>query len=293
MIRLGGCLIAVLLLVSCQSEPPSDATTTVPATSAPTVTVTPSTAPTTTTAHAEVESAVYLFFEGYPVAPGPYLVAVARPVGDDLEATLAALLEGATPAEQATGLSSTIPEGTRLLDAEISDGVASVDLSHEFETGGGSLSMMGRVAQIVYTATNLEGIDAVTFLLDGVPLDVLGGEGLIIDEPQTRSAWTELIPPILLETPFWGSAVGAEIVISGWADLESGTTSYVIVDSDGTIVQEGEIASSPGQRSDFDLSVELEQIPSPGRGSIIVWEWAPDGSQRHVLEYPIDLVDVP
>jgi hypothetical protein len=208
-----------------------------------------------------------------------------------LAGALTALLDGPTEDETATGLSSTIPEGTELLGVEVSEGVAYVDLSREFETGGGSLSMMGRVAQVVYTATRVEGVDSVRILLDGSPLDVLGGEGLIIDQPQARSDWTSLIPPILMEEPLWGSMVGNEIEIAGTAELDSGTVSFVIVDADGLIVHEGEIESIPGQRGEFGASFVLEDLVRPGKGSIIVWEWAPDGSQQHVLEYPLTLVN--
>lgn len=298
--RLAIALVAILLLVSCQPEAvPDETTTLLPATTSTiatttSVTATSTTAATTTTvAIPEVESAIYLFFEGYPVAPGPYLVAVSRPGIDDLDGALTALLEGVTEDESLMGLSSTIPEGTELLGVEVTDGVAFVDLGREFESGGGSLSMMGRVAQIVYTATRFEEVDSVRFLLAGAPLDVLGGEGLIIDEPQTRSAWRDLIPPILVEEPLWGSTVGNEIEVAGTADLESGTVSYVIVDAEGLIIHEGEMATTPRQRSEFAASVVLEEIPNPGRGSFIVWEWAPDGSQRHVLDYPLTLVDEP
>lgn len=292
--------VASLVLVSCQPEGVPDDTTTLFGTttstvaSMSTVTATPTTAATTTTvAVPEGEAAVYLFFEGYPVAPGPYLAAVSRPGIDGLGETLTALLEGVTEDEATMGLSSTIPEGTELLGVEVSNGVASVDLSDEFESGGGSLSMMGRVAQIVYTATRFEDVDSVRFFLEGTPLDVLGGEGLIIDEPQTRSAWTELIPPILIEEPLWGSTVGSEIDIAGTVEIESGTVSYVIVDADGLIIHEGEIAGTSGERSEFADSVTLGEIPNTGMGSIIVWEWAADGSQQHVLEYPLTLVTEP
>ena len=289
--RLAISLVAVLLLVSCESEAVPDETTTLLATTTSTVTATSTTAATTTTvAIPEVESAIYLFFEGYPVAPGPYLAAVSRPGIGDLGEALVSLLEGVTKEEAMMGLSSTIPEGTKLLGVEVVEGVALVDLSLEFKSGGGSLSMMGRVAQIVYTATRFEEVDSVRFLLEGTPLDVLGGEGLIIDEPQTRTAWTDLIPPILVEEPLWGSTVGNEIDVAGTAELESGKVSYVIVDAEGLIIHEGEIATTPGQRSEFAASVVLEEILNPGMGSIIVWEWAPDGKQRHVVEYPLTVV---
>ena len=149
--------------------------------------------------------------------------------------------------------------------------------------------MMGRVAQVVYTATGFDEVDAVRFFVEGVPLDVLGGEGLIIDEPQTRSDWVELVPEILVEEPRWGSTVGREILIAGIAELESGSVSYVIVDAEGFIVGEGEITTVAGQPGAFSTTIVLDESARPGAGSIIVWEWAPDGSQRHVLDYPLTL----
>lgn len=284
-------ILASAVLVSCAGETVPEATTTTLPIVTSTSPVTSTGAPTTSSVPAipEREGAIYLFFEGYPVEPGPYLVAVARPGVDDLEEALTALLDGESREEAAMGVSSTIPDGTSLLGVEVADGIASVDLSREFESGGGSLSMMGRVAQVVYTATGFDEVDAVLFLVEGVPVDVLGGEGLIIDEPQTRSDWVELVPEILVEEPRWGSTVGREILIAGIAELESGSVSYVIVDSEGFIVGEGEITTVPGQPGAFSTTIVLDDSARPGAGSIIAWEWAPDGSQRHVLDYPLTL----
>lgn len=290
-------MLAVAMLVSCDTDtapdttlPPSTASTETTSPAPSTTAVVPSTT-TTVTSIPESEVGIYLFFEGYPVEPGPYLAAVSRMGITDLQGALSALLEGASEVETAMGLSSTIPAGTELLGVEVSEGVAHVDLSGEFETGGGSLSMMGRVAQVVYTATRFDGIQSVRFLLEGTPLDVLGGEGLIIDEPQTRAAWVDLIPPILVDEPLWGSTHGTELTFSGSATLDSGLISFVVVDADGLIVHEGEIPSTPGETVEFSENVMIDEIPHPGIGSIIVWEWAPDGTQRHVVEYPLALVE--
>lgn len=292
--RLFALALATTILGACSIEPVETTTTSPPSTSSTGHASTTSTLAATTTSTTMLppvgeEAPVYFFFRGYPVEPGPYVVPVARPVGDDIEEALRALLEGVTEAEAGMGLSSTIPEGTSVLGVDVADGVAAVDLSRQFESGGGSLSMMGRVAQVVYTATSFGDVEAVRFLLEGVAIEFLGGEGLIIDEPQTRADYLDLTPAILVEEPLWGSTITSPVTISGQALTDSGSVSYVLVDADGLIIAEGETAVTPGQRSQFDTTLDIGDIPHPGLGSIIVFELADDGAQIHVLEYPLEI----
>lgn len=101
-----------------------------------------------------------------------------------------AILEGAFnrlltgPADPAFG--TTIPKGTKLRKVALQADGIHVDLSKEFTTGGGSASMTGRVGQVLYTATTLDPAAKVWIAVEGKPLEVLGGEGLILDQPMTR-----------------------------------------------------------------------------------------------------------
>lgn len=112
----------------------------------------------------------------------------ARGVVSLLTAAIEELLEGPMPAEQLRGLTTAIPKGTRLRSVQIRDGVVLVDLSREVESGGGSSSMLGRLWQIVYTATQFPEASKVRILIDGQDREAMGGEGVIIDRPLERPA---------------------------------------------------------------------------------------------------------
>ncbi len=89
---------------------------------------------------------------------------------------------------------TTIPQGTRLLNLHTSKSGIYIDLSQEFTEGGGSSSMIYRVAQVLYTASSIEPQASVFFSIEGTPLNdeyPLGGEGLLLDYPLTRQQFTE------------------------------------------------------------------------------------------------------
>jgi spore germination protein GerM len=87
--------------------------------------------------------------------------------------------------------SSTIPSGTKLLGVKVENDSVRVNLSDNFTSGGGSASVMGRVGQVVYTATSLNPKAKVYIDVNGKQLDVLGGEGLELDQPLTRDSFTK------------------------------------------------------------------------------------------------------
>ncbi|MEA5593162.1 GerMN domain-containing protein [Rivularia sp. UHCC 0363] len=100
-----------------------------------------------------------------------------------LEASFQRLLAGPT---EGSGGSSTIPQATKLLGVKAEGDEVRVNLSEDFQFGGGSASMIGRVGQVVYTATALNPNAKVYLDLNGKQIEVLGGEGLELQQPLTR-----------------------------------------------------------------------------------------------------------
>lgn len=127
--------------------------------------------------------------QGLDLVSQPLKIAANQP-DKVLEKAFTILLAGPT---EGTG-STTIPTGTKLLGITVENNDIKVNLSQKFTSGGGSASMIGRVGQIVYTATSLNPQGKVYIQVNGQPLEVLGGEGVEIEQPLTREKFNKNYP---------------------------------------------------------------------------------------------------
>ncbi len=83
------------------------------------------------------------------------------------------------------GVSSNIPPDTTLLNSSVDDGVLTVDLSPQFQTIEAA-RFNAAAAQIVFTATGVEDVEAVSFQVDGEPITVGDEEGVAQIDPVDR-----------------------------------------------------------------------------------------------------------
>ncbi|MFM7427640.1 MAG: GerMN domain-containing protein [Elainella sp.] len=123
----------------------------------------------------------------FEIVPSPVNVSAPGQPEALLKAALEAMLKGSDSPD----LTSTVPQGTTLRQVTIQPDGVHVDLSQAFTSGGGSASMTGRVGQVIYTATTLDPQAPVWLSVEGKPLEVLGGEGLMIDQPMTREMFDQ------------------------------------------------------------------------------------------------------
>ncbi len=207
-------------------------------------------------------------------------------------AAVEALLAGPTEGERAAGLTTAVPEGTELLGLTVEGGLATVDLSGAFGSGGGTLSVRMRLAQLVYTLTQFPTVEGVALELDGRPVEVFSAEGLVLEPPMAREDFADLLPQILVEEPAIGQEVRSPVTIAGTADVFEATVSIRILDAAGNeIVRTFTTATcGTGCRGDFEERVRFE-VGETQPGTIVVYESsAEDGSPLHVVEIPVLLV---
>jgi len=88
------------------------------------------------------------------------------------------LLKGPSAEEQADGLSTAIPQDTALLSVDVDNNqVATVNLSQEFDQAADAKVHEFRLAQVVFTLTELANVDSVRFEIEGDPQPVLDQNG--------------------------------------------------------------------------------------------------------------------
>lgn len=201
------------------------------------------------------------------------------------------LLKGPNQSEVSNGWGTAIPGGSRLLGIGIADGVATVDLSSEFESGGGSLSTRLRLAQLVYTLTEFKTVQSVALEIEGKPATTFSSEGIAIDGPMTRADFEDLMAPIIVETPTAGQRVTSPVKISGNANVFEATVSIEILVGDETAAAAFTTATcGTGCRGTYSKNVRF-QVPEEVDAVIRVFESsAQNGAPIHVVSVPVVLV---
>lgn len=289
-------LLGAVLLAACgrgetsSPQPTATVTVTKTATASPSSASPSSASPSPSAPAAGTTLSLYFLRDeklGVAARQVPATVAVAT-------AAARALCAGPSRADRAAGLATAIPAGTRVLSVDISDGVATIDLSRQFTGGGGSLSMRARVAQLVYTLTRYPTIRAVSFSVEGTPLTSLGGEGLVLDTPQRRSAWHDFEPAIFVESPGAGARLSSPFVVSGSAGVFEGSFTVQLVDDSGRRIVRAQVQATKGAPARGRFRKTIPFTTSARRGWLVAYETSmEDGSRLNVVRIPVTFVAAP
>lgn len=128
-------------------------------------------------------SRIYLVAPADPDEP-QRLRSVLRDLPGDTDALLTSLFSGPNPDEQEAGLSTVLPRELELLGTRTTGSVLTVDVSASMDELTPDALRIA-VAQIVTTASGIEGIDAVLLLVDGEDQLWPVGDGELTDRTLT------------------------------------------------------------------------------------------------------------
>ena len=107
---------------------------------------------------------------------------------DRLLAALEELIKGPNKKELKQDIFTEVPSETKLLGIENAEDRININLSRDFESGGGSTSMKLRLEQLINTVSASSEGKPVYLLLDGEEIKAIGGEGITVPQPLTGNS---------------------------------------------------------------------------------------------------------
>ena len=107
--------------------------------------------------------------------------------GTKLEYALNILLKGPSAIETSQGIYTEIPKDTKLRSISKINGKLYIDLSEDFELGGGTDGLYKRLYQLIKTV-NKNSTENVYLKIEGREVDVIGGEGIMIKQPLSEKS---------------------------------------------------------------------------------------------------------
>jgi hypothetical protein len=111
------------------------------------------------------------------------------------EVAVRLLLRGPTTEERLIGYASAIDLETELISISVEDRIADVNLSAVFENVTSDVGNLMRIAEVVWTLTDIPNIDFVRFRIHGVPQPVIDQNG-VPHAMVGRSRYSTLAPRV-------------------------------------------------------------------------------------------------
>lgn len=278
------------------SIPPTSTTTESPGTT--TIPTSPTSVATQPAPLAKMTVAPWFYIDepGRSGRTGPFLLPVLRETPHTkavARASLEELFVGPTVGESASipAISSTIPDGVRILGLTIKEGIAVVDLSSEFEGSDTSPVVAQRMAQVVFTLASIPNVVEVLFRQEGKPIAAQTSDGHLVTRPVLKADYLDFAAALTVEQPVYGGGGSNPVHVTGFGAVFEAAFNWALTDSDGLIIAEGHQMTTNGSGwGAFDFPINYE-IDSKQKGALIVWANSAENGQRiDIREYPITLV---
>jgi hypothetical protein len=142
---------------------------------------------------------------------------------------------------------------------------------------------------VTYTLTQFSSVDSVLFRLDGSPVTVFSGEGVVLDHAVSRADYRDQLPAIFLDRPAWGAAAGNPARVSGLANVFEATFRVQLLDGAGGILADQPVMATCGTGCWGTFGADLAYTVAKGQyGTLRVFDLsAKDGSPENVTEYRV------
>ncbi len=134
---------------------------------------------------------VYVFFVAHNSKGEEVYRAVRREYVPEVDGSsrlkfaLKSLVNGPSTKEKKLGVYTEVPAGTRLISVTEAPSKVVINLSGEFELGGGTDGLYKRLFQLIKTSKRNSNLP-IYLQLNGTQVDVIGGEGIMINQPLTE-----------------------------------------------------------------------------------------------------------
>ncbi len=134
---------------------------------------------------------VYVFFIAHNSKGEEVYRAVKREYVPEVDGTsrlkfaLKSLVNGPSAKEKKLGVYTEVPAGTRLISVTETPSKVVINLSGEFELGGGTDGLYKRLFQLIKTTKRNSNLP-IYLQLNGKQVEVIGGEGIMINQPLTE-----------------------------------------------------------------------------------------------------------
>jgi hypothetical protein len=148
---------------------------------------------------------------------------------------------------------------------------------------------MYRLGQVTYTLTQFSTVQAVLFQVERRTVTTFGSEGIVLEGPQTRFDYENILPEIFVDRPAYGAAIGNPARVTGNANVFEASFRLMILDGSGRVLVDDHAMATCGTgcRGTFDVTLQYDVSKAQWGTLRVFYGSAMDGSPQGIRDYPV------